>query len=212
MQRKGFGTEHQLFRESVRRFLQAEAVPHLESWRRQGEVDRQIFRKAGDHGFLFMWAEEKYGGLGLNDFRYDQILIEELYRVGCGDVFIPTHNRLVGRTAGWTEEQLDALSGDGYAMSPLFSAREKAVIRWAELVNWNKAGSDDAAFADLARYFDSTEIVELTTVAAFRGLMNRFMDSLHIELEGPELQARGGRAAASVEDLHAYIGRLADLL
>ena len=57
-----------------------------------------------------------------------------------------------------------------------------------------------------------SEIVELTTVAAFRGLMNRFMDSLHIELEGPELQARGGRAVASREDLHAYVEKLVNLV
>lgn len=104
------------------------------------------------------------------------------------------------------------MSGDGYADSPLFGEREKAVIRWAELVTWNEARYDDEAFTQLARYFDSTEIVELTTVAAFRGLMNRFMDSLHIELEGPELQARGGRSAASREDLHAYIEKLTDLV
>jgi len=96
--------------------------------------------------------------------------------------------------------------------SPLFGEREKAVIRWAELVTWNKARYDDAAFAQLARHFDSTEIVELTTVAAFRGLMNRFMDSLHIELEGPELQARGGRAIARPDDLHAYIAKLVNLV
>ena len=96
--------------------------------------------------------------------------------------------------------------------SPLFGAREKAVIRWAELVNWNKARDDDAAFAELSRHFDSAEIVELTTVAAFRGLMNRFMDSLAIELEGADMQARGGRSAASREDLHAYIENLAGLV
>jgi len=96
--------------------------------------------------------------------------------------------------------------------SPLFGEREKAVIRWAELVTWNKARYDDEAYTQLAKYFDSTEIVELTTVAAFRGLMNRFMDSLHIELEGPELQARGGRAVASREDLHAYIEKLVNLV
>ena len=104
------------------------------------------------------------------------------------------------------------MSGDDYLASPLFGEREKAVIRWAELVTWNKARYDDAAFAQLARHFDSAEIVELTTVAAFRGLMNRFMDSLHIELEGPELQARGGRAAASREDLHAYLEKLVNLV
>ena len=53
--------------------------------------------------------------------------------------------------------------------------------------------------------------VELTVVAAFRGLMNRFMDSLQIELEGPEVQARGGRAVASPEDLHAYLEKIIDL-
>ena len=103
------------------------------------------------------------------------------------------------------------MSGDDYMRSPLFGAREKAVIRWAELVNRNEARYDDAAFAELARHFDSAEIVELTTVAAFRGLMNRFMDSLAIELEGPELEARGGRAVASRADLHAYIERLVGL-
>jgi alkylhydroperoxidase family enzyme len=95
--------------------------------------------------------------------------------------------------------------------NPLFGEREKAVIRWAELVTWNEARYDDDAYAALARHFDSTEIVELTTVAAFRGLMNRFMDSLHIELEGPELQARGGRTVASRDDLHAYIEKLVEL-
>ena len=96
--------------------------------------------------------------------------------------------------------------------SPLFGEREKAVIRWAELVTWNKARYDDDAYAKLAKHFDSAEIVELTTVAAFRGLMNRFMDSLQIELEGPELQARGGRAVANRADLDAYIEKLVRLV
>ena len=104
------------------------------------------------------------------------------------------------------------MSADDYLDSPLFGEREKAVIRWAELVTWNKARYDDDGFARLAKHFDSAEIVELTTVAAFRGLMNRFMDSLNIELEGPELQARGGRAVASKEDLHAYVEKLVNLV
>lgn len=79
-------------------------------------------------------------------------------------------------------------------------------------MTWNKARYDDDAFKQLSKFFDSSEIVELTTVAAFRGLMNRFMDSLQIELEGPELQARGGRAGASREDLHAYVEKLAKLI
>jgi alkylhydroperoxidase family enzyme len=95
--------------------------------------------------------------------------------------------------------------------SSLFNEREKAVIRWGELVANNEARYDKATFEALSKYFDATEIVELTTVAAFRGLMNRFMDSLQIELEGPELQARGGKAVASPEHLHAYLQKIIDL-
>ena len=95
--------------------------------------------------------------------------------------------------------------------SQLFDEREKAVIRWGELVSKNEARYDTETFKVLSKYFDATEIVELTTVAAFRGLMNRFMDSLQIELEGPEMQARGGRANASPEDLHAYLEKIIDL-
>jgi hypothetical protein len=86
------------------------------------------------------------------------------------------------------------------------------VIHWAALVNSNTARYDTDVFKTLSKHFDSAEIVELTTVAAFRGLMNRFMDSLHIELEGPELQAKGGRAAATRDDLHAYIEELVNLV
>jgi hypothetical protein len=79
-------------------------------------------------------------------------------------------------------------------------------------VNWNEARYDDEAFAELAKHFTPAEIVEITVVAAFRGLMNRFMDSMQIELEDEETQARGGRASASAEALHAYVQQLADLL
>ena len=95
--------------------------------------------------------------------------------------------------------------------SSLFDEREKAVIRWAELVAKNEARYDTVTFNMLSKYFDATEIVEVTTVAAFRGLMNRFMDSLQIELEGPELQARGGKAVASPEDMHAYLEKIIEL-
>ncbi len=49
-------------------------------------------------------------------------------------------------------------------------------------------------------------------VACFRGLMNRFMDSLQIELEGEEVQAKGGKARAKPEHLHSYVKKMAELL
>jgi len=65
-------------------------------WRDNGIVDRQAFTKAGEQGFLMVWPDEKYGGLGDNDFRYEQIIIEETVRQQCGEWFNSLHSRLVG--------------------------------------------------------------------------------------------------------------------
>jgi acyl-CoA dehydrogenase len=95
MQRNIFEGEHEQFRESARRFFQAEIGPHGERWREQGFVDREAFLKAGEQGFLLMWADPKYGGIGVKDFRYEQILIEENARHGEGGFFMTLHSRLV---------------------------------------------------------------------------------------------------------------------
>ncbi|MBI2424346.1 MAG: acyl-CoA dehydrogenase family protein [Candidatus Hydrogenedentes bacterium] len=77
-----FEEEHKMFRESVRRFCETEIVPYHAQWEKDGQVSREVWRKAGENGFLCMQAPEAYGGIGLNDFRYNQILGEELIRVG----------------------------------------------------------------------------------------------------------------------------------
>ena len=53
-----------MFRQAFRKFLAAEIVPHMESWRAAGIVDRSAFRKAGEQGFLMVWPEERFGGSG----------------------------------------------------------------------------------------------------------------------------------------------------
>ena len=68
---------------SDRKFLEAEIVPNMEKWQEQGIVDREAFKKAGDQGFLMIWPDEQYGGLGDSDFRFEQIIMEETHRVGC---------------------------------------------------------------------------------------------------------------------------------
>ena len=102
-----FTEEQELFRDSYRRFIAEEIKPNMAAWRKAGIVDRSAFTKAGEQGFLMIWPDEKYGGLGDNDFRYEQIIIEETARAGCGDWFNTLHSRLVGpylQTFG-TEEQ-----------------------------------------------------------------------------------------------------------
>jgi len=96
-----------MFRDSVRKFMQQEIGPHVDEWREAGIVDRDAFRKAGEQGLLLIWADEQYGGHGIEDFRYEQIIIEENCRHGDTSLFLSLHSRLVGPYIGTlgTEEQ-----------------------------------------------------------------------------------------------------------
>ncbi len=107
MSRKIFDEEHEMFRDSVRSFMQNEIQPNGDKWHEQGIVDREAFLKAGEQGLLLMWADEKYGGAGVADFRYEQVLIEENARFGDAGFFMTLHSRLVGPYIGelGTEEQ-----------------------------------------------------------------------------------------------------------
>ena len=93
---RDFTEEQTMFRDAYRKFLASEIVPHMEAWREAGIVDREAFRKAGEQGFLMVWPDEKYGGLGDYDIRYDQIIIEEGAYARAGDWFSNLHSRLVG--------------------------------------------------------------------------------------------------------------------
>ena len=80
MQRDHFTDEHDMFREAFRTFLDREMVPHREAWTEAEIVDRDVFAKAGASGFLAMAVPEQYGGAGVDDFRYSQVIVEELTR------------------------------------------------------------------------------------------------------------------------------------
>lgn len=96
MKRTIFDADHESFRDSVRRFVQNEVVPHVATWREQGHTGREIWRKGGEHSLLCMWADEAYGGAGMTDFRYDQILAEEILYQGDPGLYFALHNRIVG--------------------------------------------------------------------------------------------------------------------
>lgn len=95
MKRPPLDADLELFRDSARQFFQKQIRPNSERWREQGMVDREAFLQAGEMGYLCMWADEKYGGLGLKDFRYEQILIEENGLHGDPGFFMTLHSRLV---------------------------------------------------------------------------------------------------------------------
>ena len=109
-----FTEEQTLFRQSYRQFLETEIKPHMAQWREDGIVDRSAFRKAGEQGMLMIWPDEKYGGMGDDDFRWDQIIIEESARAEVGEWFATLHSRLVGpyfKTIGNEEQRERFLPG-----------------------------------------------------------------------------------------------------
>lgn len=166
MERSIFNEDHEMFRDASRAFLINEIKPHVDRWNEEEIVDREAFRKAGEQGLLCMWADEKYGGAGISDFRFEQILLEENAKHGDIGFFIFLHNRLVGPYIGelGTEEQKErwlpgCVSGEkvlAIAMtepgtgSDLSSIRTKAEDKGDHyLLNGSKTFISNGILADL---------------------------------------------------------------
>jgi alkylation response protein AidB-like acyl-CoA dehydrogenase len=94
MRRELFDSDHDMFRDSFRRFLEKEIVPRAEEFEREGIIDRAVFAKAGAAGFLGMEVPEEYGGGGVRDFRYNAVISEEMQEtcVGGAGLGITLHN------------------------------------------------------------------------------------------------------------------------
>lgn len=86
--------EHNMFRDTFRKFIEKEISPYHEKWETDGSVPRELWLKAGANGFLCPWAEEKYGGIEA-DYLYSAIMIEELTRAGASGFSLPLHNDIV---------------------------------------------------------------------------------------------------------------------
>lgn len=78
-----FTEEHEMFRESLRSFLQKEVVPNIEAWEADGRIPRDIWEKMGEMGFLGLSYPAQYGGMDL-DFFYDVVFCEETSKVFSG--------------------------------------------------------------------------------------------------------------------------------
>lgn len=86
--------EHVLFRETLRKFLAKEAIPHYDEWEKNKLIPISFWKKLGEMGFLCPQVDEAYGGLGL-DFSYGVIIGEEMERVGAGLTGVGLHNDIV---------------------------------------------------------------------------------------------------------------------
>src|SRR5882724_1101345 len=94
MRRELFDSEHDMFRDSFRRFLDKEIVPRAEEFERDGIMERAVFARAGAAGFLAMEAPEEYGGGGVRDYRYNTVISEEIAEtcIGGSGLAITLHN------------------------------------------------------------------------------------------------------------------------
>jgi len=91
IKRDVFESEHEMFRDSLNKFLQEEAVPYHAQWEKDGHVSRELWTKAGQHGYLCPTVPEEYGGVGV-DFRYNAIVDEEVARLGLSGVGFGLHS------------------------------------------------------------------------------------------------------------------------
>ncbi|MBN3582346.1 acyl-CoA dehydrogenase family protein [Algoriphagus aestuarii] len=92
-----FTEEHDLFRQSVREFIAREVTPFNMEWEKNQMVSRESWKKFGENGFLGIQAPESLGGMDIQDFRFNAILIEELGLSGCSGPAIgyPLHSDIV---------------------------------------------------------------------------------------------------------------------
>jgi alkylation response protein AidB-like acyl-CoA dehydrogenase len=87
--------EHEAFRRTVRSFVEREIAPHHEQWEADGQVSREVWRRAGHQGLLCFDVPEEYGGPGVRDFRYNLVLAEELTRAGAHGPGFSVHTDVI---------------------------------------------------------------------------------------------------------------------
>lgn len=78
-----FNEDHEMFRQTIRQFLEAEALPNIDQWEADGKIPREFWRKFGEMGYFGLSMPEQYGGSGL-DFFYEVVMLEEISKMYSG--------------------------------------------------------------------------------------------------------------------------------
>jgi len=89
-----YSEEHRIFRDSLRRFLEREIIPHVDEWEEAGIVPREAWKQMGEQGYLAMGVPEEYGGLGA-DFLYSVIVAEEMARTNHTGLAASLHSDII---------------------------------------------------------------------------------------------------------------------
>lgn len=94
IERTLFSPDHEAFRDSFSRFIDKEIAPFHAQWEDQGYVDRAVWNKAGENGFLCMTMPEEFGGSGA-DKLYSVIQMEALGKAGFSGIGYCLHSEIV---------------------------------------------------------------------------------------------------------------------
>jgi len=94
IERTLFDSDHEIFRDTVRRFIEEEISPNHAEWEKDGKISREAWLKAGELGLLCASMPEEYGGGGV-DRTFSVILMEELARVGASGPGFGLHSEIV---------------------------------------------------------------------------------------------------------------------
>ena len=165
IERNIFSEEHEMWRESVRKFVEKEIVPHHERWEKEGIVPRELWLKAGEAGMLCCTVPEEYGGLGLGYLEH-VIACEEIARAsGAIGLSYGAHTNLcINQIARWgsaeqktkylppliSGEHLGSLAmSEAGAGSDVVSMKLKAdAVQGGYVLNGTKFWITNATYAD----------------------------------------------------------------
>ncbi len=126
-------------------------------------------------------VQRQWPGSRLSGRVKELVVIKTSHVNGCRYCY--AHNTALGHAAGITDEEVAEISSNDFLESQTLSNAEIEAVRWAEAVTLNRAGGDDALYAELKRHFTEAEIVELTIVSAMFNMINRLNDSLQVPIE-----------------------------
>ena len=92
--RSVFREDHEMLRETIRRFLERECIPRQAEWDKAGRVDRETWLKAGREGLLCTTLDPEWGGAG-GDFGHAAVIVEEIARSGVSGLGFGLHSDVV---------------------------------------------------------------------------------------------------------------------
>ncbi|MCV7419714.1 acyl-CoA dehydrogenase family protein [Mycobacterium yunnanensis] len=123
MKRLVFDEEHEQLRATARQFLEKECAPYAEKWESERIVDRDAYVAAGKYGLIGFNLPEKFGGGGVDDFRFNAVIVEEFTRYGLPSPGLSLQNDIVGPYfANLANEEQQARWLPGYITGELIGA------------------------------------------------------------------------------------------